>query len=243
MSRKRPKAFENELKIAKKRKLEGQKLPNELWLKIMNYLTTRDLINNVALVCKKFYNLAKDVKYLELKDISKLEFESAMKLLKTTKHLKEVSVSTRLPKSNNNLKNQLIIQALKSSKGIKSIKLQSFYGFLDSEEQIRSERSLGSFKRIKSYCKELEHLYLRDVTFGSNNVIFQIAQIKTLKSLKITAKSSMSTWYGTFTPKTILEFSNNCPNLEAITFHIKYGKLNFNEMKNALDFSVLKNIL
>ena len=245
ISRKRPNTFENELEIAKKRKLEGQKLPNELWLKIINYLTTRDLINIVVLVCKNFYNLAKDVKYLELKDISELKFESAMKLLKTTKHLKEVSVSTRLPKSNNNLKNQLIIQALKSSKGIKSIKLQSFYGFLDSEEQIRSERSLGSFKRIKSYCKELEHLYLRDVTFGSNNVIFQIAQIKTLKSFKITAKSSISTWYGTFTPKTILEFSNNCPNLEAITFHIKYGKLNFNEMKNALDtfFSAKKHTL
>ena len=152
MSRKRPKAFENELKIAKKRKLEGQKLPNELWLKIINYLTTRDLINIVVLVCKNFYNLAKDVKYLELKDISKLEFESAMKLLKTTKHLKEVSISTRLSKSHNNLKNKLII--MKSSKGVKSIKLQSFYGYLDSEEQIRSERSLDSFKRIKSYCIE-----------------------------------------------------------------------------------------
>ena len=127
ISRKRPKKFENEIEIIKQRKLEGQKLPNELWLKIMNYLKTKELFTNVALVCKNFYNLAKDVEYLELKDISELKFESAMKLLKATKHLKEISLSTRFKLENSKPMDQLLIQALMSSKGIKSIKLLPFH--------------------------------------------------------------------------------------------------------------------
>ena len=89
ISRKRPDTFENELQIAKKRKLENMKLPNELWLKIMNYLSTKDVITNLALVCKNFNSLTKDVKYLQLKNISVLQYESAINFLKTSKHLKE----------------------------------------------------------------------------------------------------------------------------------------------------------
>jgi hypothetical protein len=60
----------------------------------MNYSNTKDLIKNLALVCKNFNSLAKDVAYLELKDITKYKYESGMKLLKATKHLKEISLST-----------------------------------------------------------------------------------------------------------------------------------------------------
>lgn len=243
ISRKRPNTFENDSQIAKKKKLECKNLPNELWLKIMNYLSTKDLIKNLTLVCKNFKSLTKDVKYLKLEDISNLEFEPAINLLKTTKHLKEICLSTRFKydeKNKKRPKNQLLIQALKSSKNIKSIKLQPFNGFVlkeedeiedDIQEFILWEHNLDSFKRIKSYCKELEHLHLRDVTFGSNSVISQIAQITSLKSFKISTRS----WYGTFTPKIILELANNCHNLEAITFHIKIERKNIEQMKHALD--------
>ena len=240
ISRKRPNTFESEVQIAKKKKLECKNLPNELWLKIMNCLSTKDLINNLALVCKNFNSLTKDVKYLELKGISVLEYESAINFLKTTKHLKEIRLSTKFKYRSHQsgkpkLKNQLLIQALKSNKNIKSIKFQPFNGFLDFKEAEKEENwwehSLDSFKRIKSYCKELEHLHLRDVTFGSDSVISQIAQITSLKSFKISTRS----WYGTFTPKIILELTNNCQSLEAITFHIKIGHKNIDQMKYALD--------
>ena len=35
-------------------------LPNEIWLKIMSYLSTFDLLRNVAQVSKKFNQLSKD---------------------------------------------------------------------------------------------------------------------------------------------------------------------------------------
>ena len=98
-SRKRCKKFET--KIKKKFKLESVRkpelnLPNEIWLKIVNYLNTKDLMTNFALVCKNFKSLAKEVKYFELKDITELEFESAMEVLKNTTHLKEISLSIKV---------------------------------------------------------------------------------------------------------------------------------------------------
>ena len=87
---------EKKLKIEPARKLE---LPSEIWLKIMNCLNTKDLMTNFALVCKNFNNFVKDVKYLQLKNITDIRFESALKLLKTTKHLKEISVSIKSEKA------------------------------------------------------------------------------------------------------------------------------------------------
>ena len=52
ISRKRPNTFENEVQIAKKKKMECKNLPNELWLKIMNYLSAKDLLKNLAHVTK-----------------------------------------------------------------------------------------------------------------------------------------------------------------------------------------------
>ena len=54
-----------------KKFFDCKKIPNEVWLKIMNYSNTKDLIKNLTLVCKNFNSLAKDVPYLVLKDITK----------------------------------------------------------------------------------------------------------------------------------------------------------------------------
>ena len=58
----------------KRSKLEIERkfeLPDEVWLKIMKYLKTKDLFSNFGLVSKHFNNLTKDPNiliYLELKD-------------------------------------------------------------------------------------------------------------------------------------------------------------------------------
>ena len=129
MGGKRLTNFENDLKSSKKKKLECKKLPNELWLKIMNYLNTKDLMTNMVLVCKTFNSLTKDVNYLELKDITELKFDSAINFLKTTTHLKEIRISTRftsylqnpafVSEDKRNLM-KLLYESLKSSKTIKS---------------------------------------------------------------------------------------------------------------------------
>ena len=115
ISRKRSETFENEvdeIQISKKNKLECKKLPNEIWLKIMNYLNTKDLITNMALVCKNFNNLTKEVKFLEFKDITELEANSVIKLLKNFKHLKEVTVATRSKAKDPQIMNQILGAAM-----------------------------------------------------------------------------------------------------------------------------------
>ena len=217
MAEKRSKKFENELQIAKKKKLECSKLPNELWLIIMNYVNTKDLFTNMALACKNFNCLTKEVKYLELKDISEQEFGSAINLLKTATHLKEISIATKIlkPESKKMLM-KLLIQALVSSKNIKSIKLQPFYGSSNPKYEISSSYELGGFKEIKTLGANLEHLHLRNVIFTTKSVISQIAQIPTLKSLKLSLPINEKLGES-FTPDNILEFSNRS-NLEAISF-------------------------
>ena len=125
ISRKRPETFENEIdeiQISKKNRLECKKLPNEIWLKILNYLNTQDLLTNMALVSKNFNNLTKEVKFLEFKDITELEVNSVIKLLKNFKHLKEVTVATRSKAKDPQIMNQ-ILRASMSRKDLKRFEI------------------------------------------------------------------------------------------------------------------------
>ena len=65
-------------------------LPDEIWMKIMSYVKSRDLFQNVGLVCKRFYNIHRSaVQYLEMKSVGKKkEFLDAMKVLSQCKSLK-----------------------------------------------------------------------------------------------------------------------------------------------------------
>ena len=45
-------------------------LPDEIWLKIIQYLPTKHVFGKLALTCKKFHNLSQDsnaIKYLQVK--------------------------------------------------------------------------------------------------------------------------------------------------------------------------------
>ena len=85
--------------VAKKPKLdliEIPKIPDEIWLKILNFLGSKDIFSNFALVCKKFHNLSLDsraMKYMNLYEISTSEkYQNAMKVLKRSKNLQEVKI-------------------------------------------------------------------------------------------------------------------------------------------------------
>ena len=71
-------------------------LPDEVWLKIMSYIKTKDLYHNVALVWKHFHNLSEDgdsVKFLEVTNISNDKlFRKVQKILKLAKSLKGLKI-------------------------------------------------------------------------------------------------------------------------------------------------------
>ena len=85
---------------AKRIKLMAPKVPNEIWMKIMSYLKTRDMFGKFALVNKHFHGLTLDpsaVKYLHIAEVrnktrSKVLFKKWMKIVKRSRTLKELKI-------------------------------------------------------------------------------------------------------------------------------------------------------
>ena len=93
--------------------------PDEIWLKIINYLSTTDIFQKFALVCQHFQALTLDgsaIKYLELKGLPKKKkmVEKLMEILKKSKSVKEIKMSLNFGekslKNQNELMNQYCLQ-------------------------------------------------------------------------------------------------------------------------------------
>ena len=89
---------ENREPRTKKAKMEKIDLPNEIWLKIINNLSTKDVFQNFSLVCKRFNNLALDpsaLKSITIKNTSKMSFETfgnVKKVIQRSKKLQELKL-------------------------------------------------------------------------------------------------------------------------------------------------------
>ena len=84
---------------------QSPRFPDEIWLKIIGFLETKDVFGGFALTCKHFNNLSKDtraIKFLTLKRIkSKEHFEMAMEVAKNSKDLIEFRIDEFYKKSTN----------------------------------------------------------------------------------------------------------------------------------------------
>ena len=82
----------------KKAKMEKLDLPNEIWLKIINQMNTKDVFQNFSLVCKRFHNLATDasaLNFMTIKNTSQMTvetMENVKKVLQRSKQLKELEL-------------------------------------------------------------------------------------------------------------------------------------------------------
>ena len=88
-----------EYSSTKRKKVDSSKLfelPNEIWLKIMSYLKTSDLLKRFNLVCKHFNALSLDssaIKFIPLRNIENREcYHQAVTVLKRCKVLCEVDI-------------------------------------------------------------------------------------------------------------------------------------------------------
>ena len=206
---KRSSFTENDDLLEKKIKLDSQPsqevLPDEIWLKIMSFLKTKDLFKNFAQACKSFHRLSLDssaLKYLKLKDIKNdSQYEEIKKLLARSHFLRTLSFES----STNIYWSKLMSNYLNCSK-INSLKIVSWM----QDKQPRFKHS--HCRMLKRFAKDLQHLELKGIHLDTQNVM-DIAQIKTLKTLKISWTNSHL-----FTPENILEFAKNCYQLESIQF-------------------------
>ena len=193
---------------AKKRKIETLELPNEIWLKILSYLDTKDVFLNFALVCKKFNQLSKSptaVKSLTFKDVMSPD------------HYKQ------------------IVKVLKRSKALTCIKFEGYYsmyirhivdrGFKSCPKLksllFHTTKSLGIYhgslslspkcvETIVNNSQKLERLELRRVDFNRDEDYVKLSDLKNLKSLLIRCNDKRKDW-------AIKSFGKNCKKLEKVT--------------------------
>ena len=117
----------SDLPIEKKSKIDEEPrkvafLPDEIWLKIMCNLKTKDLLITFGLVCKRFRNLSLDskvlkvmVKNLKLKNIDdKFKYARATKTIKKAENLTGISIELSEPYWKQLMNHALKIPILKS---------------------------------------------------------------------------------------------------------------------------------
>ena len=240
-SKSRKRSIEIDEFQVKKSKLEQIKkieLPNEIWLKIMNCLSTKDVFLNFKLVCKNFSALTSDLFYLEISNTSDRntsQFKSTLKHLKNTNRLKEIRISdSDNPKA-------LLIQAIKSNKNIKSIKVSNHHTWRDFKF------TMDIINKLKTFCNGLEHLELRNVNVTAPEAISQVAKIETLKSFTVFERKLQESGHSiadrsfASTTEDILSFASNCKDLEAISICIFVDQ--FPPSKKEIEDSAMKHAL
>jgi len=65
-------------------------LPNEIWIKILKYLSTKDILRNMAPVSRRFHQISQDpflIKKIELKSNQEFDFSDFFKVLKRSEKL------------------------------------------------------------------------------------------------------------------------------------------------------------
>ena len=145
-------------------------LPDEIWLKIIQFLPTKDVFGSFALCCKKFHTLTQDpkaVKFLKLSKIdNEFKFENVMKVVERLNGIVELKINKEV----GYYSDELICQTLKSSPKLKSLKVYTKY---------------LSVKTAKMIAKsEIQVLDLEDIELEPKQII-KLCNIKTLKSLKM----------------------------------------------------------
>ena len=194
-NQKRPMEPMEDSNLRKKAKLDlvegNTALPNELWLKIMNYLPTKALFRTFALVNKKFYSLTLDpkaVKYLQLHGIHAEEFEGAKAISRRYKHIVELSIDATYNREQDpGTWQELIEHFIKSdiNNKMKSLKVS----VMDTSEDNSNDMNMAFLRRYTNFWDIIErhhfdHFDWKGVSFD-NELMTIISQMKNLKTLRM----------------------------------------------------------
>ena len=195
----------------KQSKVDSRKiiiLPEEIWLKIMNYLKTKDLFLNFGLVNKFFNGLILDsraVTYLELTNVNDgTKFNQVFEVIKRSKHLKAIQIESPKPNKQDcreTFWKHLMFQALKNS-NLKSLRILLQDGWF-----AMGELALEDAHEIVRFGKSLEHLEIDKYVILDDGPLDEISKITTLKSLKI----------GYLSINSLIAIAKNCKQLENLS--------------------------
>ena len=197
--------------FSKKRKAESEadvtgNVPNEIWMKIIGYLKTKDIFLGFGQVCKRFNDLTHDptaIKSFELLNqysvLGAPGTQEVLKILRHSKSLKRIVLERNAPHD------LLIEEALFSNPLLKSVTLLSTWA-KDSDWKI---------VECLTEAKSIEHLAILDSRKGFENKFLKmkIAGMKNLKTLKLDLRKGIDADF-------IEKMSVSCCNLETIELNI-----------------------
>ena len=195
-------------------------IPEELLLKIFSYLTTQDLLRNVALVNRKFQKVAMDadlLKIIVLKDIDEHVYQEAENVLMKARRLQKLTFKQNVLGSDH-----LIKAALKTSQNLKTLAILG---------KISEDFALS----LCENGQQLEHLdFSKMRTAIDYSALMHLTTLKNLKTLKI------SSFRCPFQTEHIQSLTSNCQLLEGLEFPIPLS--NTHEILEELS-KVLKSTL
>ena len=153
-------------------------LPDEIWLKIIQYLPTNDTFGNFALTCKKLNNLTQDsraIKYLRIKNSINTwpKYESISKIIANSKALIELKIL-----KDGDFASKLICQAFESNPKLKSLSIKSKDLKIEAIDAI-----------IKSKIEILDLGFEFQVKESGSDIMARMSNIETLKSIHILASN------------------------------------------------------
>ena len=180
-------------------------LPDEVWLKIMSYLTSKDIFANFALVCKHFKNLSLDsqaIKCLDLFGITNAKkYKSVLKVLERSNNLYGLKIGGSM-----NYYNRLLEHSLKLNPNMKSL---TFLRQFKPNTKLSKYSELSS-EVVSAFGSDLEHLELDCVTM-TDELSKAISVQKKLKTLKFYPSTRQS--------NQLVTIAKNCIELENVTFY------------------------
>ena len=202
-------------------------LPDEIWLKIMEYLPISDILRTMAPVSKKFYRLSRDKNL-----IKQIEFKSIMNTVKWQKFWSEERKNKYFNDFFDVLKNAHYLKCL--SLHLDNPSAKKFY-----ENLIQSS---VNYQCLENFCiqfGDMSDCSVWELYFPIYIWNFH-SQCPKLKTLKIGGCLSKLTDLLTIL-QIIASFSSHC--LQEIDLNISYGYANFHELSKPDVRQSLKDVL
>ena len=166
--------------------MQEMKIPDEVLIQIFKHLSHQNLFRNVALVCKRFYNITKDPCFFQelyFKDFDNFELMPAFNVLKNAKKLKRIIIE-ELP-----LYTEIILEkALMTKPELMSIEFR----IESSRKRRRKDNSVRPYyihcltwrssELMLDYGTNLQYLNLKHVQVDHRQLL-NIAKMPKLKQL------------------------------------------------------------
>ena len=212
-----PKVPEKKIKVD----LKSVELPNEIWIKIMNYLPTNDILNSFGHVCRRFHGLIGDMKYLQAKIINLDMFDELIAVLEESKGIIALDLEN-VSKRIGNLKDDFINHIISLCGKLKSLRVSG-----------NCDVNMDTISILKQFGPQFEHLCLEGIV-TNEEVLIEISKMKFLKSLSLVNLKIQPFYQSVITFKVFQNLSINAIQLESINVVFQFSDSKVYEAFNQL---------